>query len=48
MADEGDGTWITDVGGLIKNTLYYFYFDVGTTATSYGRTGIYSQRTPAA
>ena len=33
---------------LTKNTLYYYYIDVGVSGTSYGRTGIYSQRTAAA
>ena len=34
--------------GLTPNTLYYFYIDVGTRKTNYGRTGIYWQRTLAA
>lgn len=45
--DMGGGYWVFDVEGLTKDTLYYFYIDVGTPASDYGRTGIYSQRTAA-
>lgn len=48
MTDLANDRWFADISGLIKNTLYYFYFDVGTSGSSYGRTGIYQQRTAAA
>ncbi|MBA7703887.1 hypothetical protein ES703_112684 [subsurface metagenome] len=48
LVDEGGATWGENITGLIKNTLYYFYFDVGTSGTDFARTGIYQQRTPAA
>jgi len=49
QAIGGDGvdTWRTTIADLTKNTLYYFYIDVGTSADDYGRTGIYSVRTLA-
>lgn len=47
MAIGADGVdqWHTTVAGLAKNTLFYFYIDVGTSASDYGRTGIYQVRT---
>ncbi len=48
MVDLGNDTWFFDVTGLTKNTLYYYYMDVGESGSTYGRTGIYSQRTLAA
>jgi len=48
LDSAGGDTWQNLVDGLTKDTLYYFYFDVGATATDYGRTGIYQQRTAAA
>jgi len=48
LDSAGGDTWQNLIEGLTIDTLYYFYFDVGTTATDYGRTGIYSQRTAAA
>jgi len=47
IGPDGVDQWHTTIAGLTKDTLYYFYIDVGTTATDYGRTGIYSQRTTA-
>jgi len=46
-SDAGD-FWRTTIAGLTANTLYYLYIDVGTTATDYGRTGIFQVRTLAA
>ena len=43
--DMGGGIWGKNITGLTTNTLYYFYIEVGTTATDFGRTGIYAQRT---
>ena len=48
VGSDGVNIWRTTIAGLTKDTLYYFYFDVGTSATDYGRTGIYSQRTAPA
>jgi hypothetical protein len=48
LASGGGDTWQNLVAGLTKDTLYYFYFHVGTSKTDYGRTGIYAQRTLAA
>lgn len=47
LGDEGGATWGAGLAGLAADTLYYFYFDVGTPNTDYARTGIYSQRTTA-
>lgn len=47
MSDETGDIWQRDVGGLTASTLYYFTIDVGATATDWGRTGIYTQRTIA-
>lgn len=48
MNDLANDRWFADITGLTKNTLYYFYIDVGTTGIHYGRTGITQQRTLAA
>jgi len=48
LDSAGGDTWQNLIDGLTKDTLYYFYFGVGTTKVDYGRTGIYSQRTAAA
>ena len=45
MTVYGTDIWAAQPAGLTKGTLYYFYIDVGTPATDYGRTGIYSVRT---
>lgn len=45
MADLGGDEWRNNCSGLTAATLYYFYIDVGSTGTDYGRTGIYQQRT---
>lgn len=47
IGPDGVDTWRTTIADLIKNTLYYFYIDVGTSENDYGRTGIYSVRTLA-
>ncbi|GAI57182.1 unnamed protein product [marine sediment metagenome] len=44
--DGNKGTYT--ITGLTKNTLYYFYCHYGVSGDTYGRTGIYSQRTAAA
>lgn len=44
---DGVDEWRTTIAGLIANTGYFFYLDVGTSPTDYGRTGIYYQRTTA-
>lgn len=48
IGSEAGDFWRTTIAGLTANTLYYFYFDVGTSETDYGRTGIYMVRTTAA
>lgn len=48
LNDLGDGRWSKELAGLTAETLYYFYFDVGTSETDYARTGIYQERTIAA
>lgn len=48
FSDLTDDLWEAAPDGLTKDTLYYFYIDVGTSGTDYGRTGIYSVRTAAA
>lgn len=45
LADQGGDVWAAFVAGLSSDTLYYFYFDVGTTGVDYARTGIYQQKT---
>ena len=45
---DGVDQWHTTIAGLLADTLYYFYIDVGTSETDYGRTGIYQVRTAAA
>ncbi|MBA7644308.1 hypothetical protein ES703_52050 [subsurface metagenome] len=47
IGSNGVDTWRTTIADLTKNTLYYFYIDVGTTKVDYGRTGIYTVRTLA-
>ncbi|MBA7642501.1 hypothetical protein ES703_50196 [subsurface metagenome] len=47
IGSDGVDTWRTTIADLIKNTLYYFYIDVGTSGEDYGRTGIGSVRTLA-
>jgi len=47
MTVYGTDIWAAQPAGLTKDTLYYFYIDVGTSASDYGRTGIYSVRTIA-
>lgn len=48
MTDLGIDAWSWEITGLTKDTLYYFYADVGTSGTDYGRLGVYAQRTAAA
>jgi len=48
MVDESGDLWDYTISGLTANTDYYFYIDVGTSGTDYGRTGIYKARTHAA
>lgn len=48
MTDQTGGIWRGTVTPLLANTGYFFYIDVGTSGTNYGRTGIYYQRTAAA
>lgn len=48
MNDVGNNTWYVDIPGLIKDTLYYFTFNVGVSGATWGRLGIYQQRTLAA
>lgn len=48
LDNVGGGHWGKTLTGLTADTLYYFYFDVGTSGTDFGRTGIYQQRTAAA
>ena len=45
MTVYGADVWAAQPAGLTKNTLYYFYIDVGTSPSDYGRTGIYTVRT---
>jgi len=47
IGSDGVDMWRTTIADLTKNTLYYFYIDVGTSEADYGRTGIYSVRTLA-
>lgn len=47
LADLGGDHWMYEIPSLIASTLYYFWVDVGTSGTDYGRTGIYQQRTTA-
>lgn len=48
MGDQSGDLWGVNVVGLTEKTLYYLYVDVGTSASNYGRTGIYQIRTEAA
>jgi len=48
MANIGGDDWEYTIPALTKDTLYYFTIDVGVAATTWGRLGIYSQRTAAA
>jgi len=45
LADQGGDVWAATLAGLSAATLYYFYFDVGVSGATWGRTGIYQQRT---
>ena len=45
MADLTGDAWSALITGLTTDTLYYFYIDIGSSGTDYGRTGIYQQRT---
>ncbi|MBA7636415.1 hypothetical protein ES703_44033 [subsurface metagenome] len=45
MTVYGTDIWAAQPAGLIANTLYYFYIDMGTSAADYARTGIYTVRT---
>ncbi len=47
LTDLTGDSWDIDLTALNASTLYYYYIDVGATATDYGRTGIYQQRTTA-
>lgn len=47
LADLGADHWMYDIPGLNASTLYYYYVDVGSSGTDYGRTGIGQQRTTA-
>jgi len=47
MGDTGGDNWEITLTGLTASTLYYFYIDVGSSGTDYGRTGIYMNRTTA-
>lgn len=48
MADQFGDSWRGTPLGLVANTLYYFYLDVGSSGADYARTGIYQQKTAAA
>lgn len=45
--DQFGDSWRGRLLGLSADTLYYFYFSVGTSETDFARTGIYQQRTTA-
>ena len=45
--DIGGAHWAGWLPALTKDTLYYFYVDVGSSGTDFARTGIYQQRTTA-
>lgn len=47
VGSEAGDFWRTTIAGLVKDTLYYFYFTVGASGTDYGRTGVYQQKTAA-
>ena len=47
MDDQTGDLWRYNIPGLTPNTLYYAYFDVGTSGADYGRTGIHTFRTLA-
>lgn len=48
MTGAGGDVWEGAPADLAANTLYYWYIDVGSSGTDYGRTGIYATRTLAA
>lgn len=48
MTDGGDGTWHAYATSLSQSTLYYFSIDVGVSGATWGRVGLYQQRTAAA
>lgn len=45
MVDQTGDTWFKNLTGLSADTLYYFTIDVGVAGATFGRLGIYSQRT---
>ena len=47
-ADATGNVWWALITPLTPNTVYYGYFDVGASAATYGRTGIYQIKTVAA
>lgn len=48
FTNEGGDLWTAAPAGLTANTDYWFWVHVGTTATDYGRLGLYKVRTLAA
>jgi len=48
IGSEAGDFWRTTIADLTANTLYYFWFYVGTSGTDYGRLGVYMARTLAA
>ncbi len=45
LTDLTGDSWDIDLTGLVANTLYYYYIEVGASGADFGRTGIYQQRT---